>query len=98
MALDTRPVYVGKAAGLRGLQGRLAEHVETLRLHQQVDPARVYCRFVVYARGEPVAHLEAALIRHYRPLWNSLVGFGSGRARKGLPPIGRWEQQYPRRG
>jgi hypothetical protein len=52
---------------------------------------------VVYARGEPVAYLEAALIRHYRPLWNTLVGFGSGRARKGLPPVGRWEERYPRR-
>jgi hypothetical protein len=92
-----RPVYIGKAAGVRGLQGRLADHLETLQLHQHLDAAQVGCRFVVYARGEPVAHLEAALIRHYRPLWNTLVGFGSGRARKGLPPTGRWERWYPRR-
>jgi hypothetical protein len=89
-------VYIGKAAGQHGLQGRLAEHLDTLRLHQGVVESNVRCRFVVYARGEPLAWLEAALIRHYRPSWNVLVGFGSGRARKGLPPVGRWEEHYPR--
>jgi hypothetical protein len=92
-----RPVYVGKAGGQRGVQGRLADHLETLRLHHNVDPADVRCRFVLYGRRAPLAYLEAILIRHFRPEWNRLVGFGSGRARHGLPPIGSWEERYPRK-
>jgi hypothetical protein len=91
------PVYVGKAGGRRGVQGRLTDHAETIRLHHNLDPARVRCRYVLYAKRAPLAHLEAILIRHYRPPWNALVGFGSGRSRQGLPPVGRWEERYPRR-
>ncbi len=91
------PVYVGKTAGRLGLAGRLAQHVETLSLHDGVDVERVQCRFVIYGPRAPLPYLEAVLIRHYRPLWNRLVGFGSGPSRRGLPPIGAWEDRYPRK-
>lgn len=92
-----QPIYVGKSQGQRGLAGRLDEHVQTLRLHHYVEPGKVWCRYVVYARRAPLPFLEAALIRQLRPAWNELVGFGSGPSRKGLEPIGAWEQLYPRR-
>jgi hypothetical protein len=83
-----KPVYVGHANGRLGLQGRLREHARTLRLHQGVEVDSVRCRFVAYTRRAPLARLEAALIRRLQPEWNALVGFGSGRAGKGLPPLG----------
>jgi hypothetical protein len=82
---------------VRGLQNRLREHAQTVQLHQGVTLEQVRCRFVPYARKDPIAALERALVRHYRPPWNLLVGFGSGPSRKGLPPVGRWEERYPRR-
>ena len=45
-----RPVYVGKAGGQRGVQGRLADHLETLRLHRNIDPSHVHCRYILYSR------------------------------------------------
>ena len=96
-----QPIYVGKAVppGWRttrgkvvsstALFGRLREHAKSIQL-VGLDPAHFHCRFMILAdkEGDLIGPVEAALIRHYRPIWNAAIdGFGNHD-----PGAGRYNQ------
>lgn len=97
----SQPIYVGKAVPRGWRQGRLQEPTNELyrRLNdhtnsiEQVDNLSItdfHCRFMILedAAADMIGTVEAALIRHYFPLWNSIVdGFGNHD-----PGSGRYEQ------
>jgi hypothetical protein len=80
---------------------RLREHFKSIVLAHQfagvrsaglpvLDPSHFACRFMIIPGDEAalIAPIEAALIRNYLPLWNSVVdGFGNHD-----PGKGRYEQ------
>lgn len=86
------PIYVGKAVppGWRTgrvslstgkeLFHRLNEHASSIRQVASLDVADFRCRFMILndVESDLVGPVEAALIRFYRPLWNTVVdGFGN---------------------
>ena len=88
----TLPIYVGKAVppGWRAarvafterksLYGRLREHTRSIQRARNLQVGDFCCRFIILQEVETdlVVPIEAALIRKYRPLWNSIVdGFGN---------------------
>lgn len=85
------PIYVGKAVpkGSRtartktsisqSLFKRLEEHSKSIQSASNLDLKNFKCRFAILRDNEVdlIVPLEAALIRHYKPLWNSCIsGFG----------------------
>jgi len=100
--VQTQPIYVGKAvppgwrtarskdAEMPELSRRLREHVKTI---QQTANRRIddfYFRFMILGGFESdlIGPVEAALIRKYKPLWNTVVdGFGNHD-----PGAGRYNQ------
>lgn len=100
----TLPIYVGKAvpAGWRAariqaksterttLYSRLREHARSIQHVQNLRGKDFRCRFVILQDVETdlIVPVEAALIRKYQPLWNSVVdGFGNHD-----PGSGRYDQ------
>ncbi|MCA1993978.1 MAG: Eco29kI family restriction endonuclease [Coleofasciculus sp. S288] len=86
------PIYAGKAvpSGWRQareviqpsstLYRRLSEHASSIKAAENLQVQDFRCRFVILEGGESslIATVEAALIRRYRPLWNSVIdGFGN---------------------
>jgi hypothetical protein len=86
------PIYAGKAvpSGWRqaretgqlstALYRRLNEHAASIRAVENLALADFRCRFVILEGEESslIATVEAAIIRRYRPLWNSVIdGFGN---------------------
>jgi hypothetical protein len=86
------PTYAGKAvpSGWRQaretsqlstvLYRRLNEHAASIRAVENLELADFRCRFVILEGEESslIATVEAAIIRRYRPLWNSVIdGFGN---------------------
>jgi hypothetical protein len=86
------PIYAGKAvpSGWRQaretsqlstvLYRRLNEHAASIRAVENLELADFRCRFVILEGEESslIATVEAAIIRRYRPLWNSVIdGFGN---------------------
>jgi hypothetical protein len=86
------PIYAGKAvpSGWRqaretvqasvALYRRLSEHATSIRVAENLELADFQCRFVILGGEESslIATVEAAIIRRYRPLWNSVIdGFGN---------------------
>lgn len=86
------PIYAGKAvpSGWRqarettqistALYRRLNEHAASIRAAENLEIADFKCRFVILEGEERslIATVEAAIIRRYRPLWNSVIdGFGN---------------------
>ena len=81
------PIYAGKAvpSGWRQaretdrtstvLYRRLSEHATSIRVVENLKLAEFKCRFVILEGEESglIATVEAAIIRRYRPLWNSVV-------------------------
>ena len=86
------PIYVGKAvpSGWRTARAtdsetpvlfqRLREHMRSIQQATNLEVNGFLCRFMILdgAESDLVIPVEAALIRRYRPLWNSTVdGFGN---------------------
>ncbi|MBI2505649.1 MAG: Eco29kI family restriction endonuclease [Candidatus Latescibacteria bacterium] len=88
-----QPIYVGKAVPRgwrkartsfsevnRELFGRLVEHAHSIEDANNLEIEDFCCRFMILSDVESdlIAAVEAALIRQYRPLWNTVVdGFGN---------------------
>ncbi|HET6516514.1 MAG TPA: Eco29kI family restriction endonuclease [Thermodesulfovibrionales bacterium] len=98
----TQPIYVGKAVpkGWRTarteseadatLNQRLHEHARSIKHAAGLDVTDFKCRFMILKGEESsmITIVEAALIRRYRPLWNTAVdGFGNHD-----PGSGRYDQ------
>lgn len=98
-----QPIYVGKAVPQGWRQGRieassstelyrrLCEHAKSIVAAENLDPKDFLCRFMILegAATNLIGTVEAALIRHYQPLWNCIVdGFGNHD-----PGSGRYNQQ-----
>jgi hypothetical protein len=69
---------------------RLGEHSRNIAVTADLAPSDFMCRFVIFeATGsDMIGTIEAALIKLYRPVWNSAVdGFGNHD-----PGSGRYEQ------
>ncbi len=97
------PIYVGKAVPRGWRQGRtttgssnelyrrLCDHSKSIRLAINLDISDFLCRFMILenAASNLIGTVEAALIRHYQPLWNcKLDGFGNHD-----PGNGRYNQE-----
>lgn len=97
----SQPIYVGKAVPRGWRQGRLQEpanelyrrlcdHTNSIERANNLELSDFHCRFMILedAAADMIGAVEAALIRHYFPLWNSTVdGFGNHD-----PGSGRYEQ------
>ena len=73
-----------------GLYGRIREHGRSIELGEGLSLPDFCCRFMILEGTESdlIGSVEAALIRNYRPLWNTLIdGFGNHD-----PGKGRYEQ------
>lgn len=93
------PIYVGKAVpkGWRtgreprgeessSLFRRLQEHAKSIEQVEDLDLPDFLCRFMILTGVESdlISTIESALIRRYRPLWNTVVdGFGNHDPGKG---------------
>ena len=99
----SQPIYVGKAVPRGWRQGRvsdssslelyrrLCDHAKSIRSADNIDECDFLCRFMIleHAASNLIGTVEAALIRHYRPLWNCIVdGFGNHD-----PGSGRYNQE-----
>jgi hypothetical protein len=87
------PIYVGKAVptgwrtGRSGgedekktVGGRLREHQRSILKTKTLNVRDFRCRFMILQGTEAdlISTVEAALIRRYRPMWNTLIdGFGN---------------------
>lgn len=85
------PIYVGKAvpAGWRQarakklsneLFARLNDHYRSITAAYGLEPKDFRCRFIIMEGDatDMIGMVEAALIRLYKPVWNSVVdGFGN---------------------
>lgn len=108
------PIYVGKAvpSGWRAarvmsterksLYGRLREHMRNIQQVRNLEVDGFRCRFMILQEIETdlIVPIEAALIREYRPLWNSVVdGFGNHDPGKGRYNQARseWDVLHPGR-
>lgn len=89
-----QPIYVGKAvpSGWRQakdskvgtltyeLYGRLKEHGKSISQAKNLEREDFSCRFMILEEGANymIGTVEAALIRHYKPIWNTKIdGFGN---------------------
>lgn len=99
---QVQPIYVGKAAppGWRtarskdvlmpDLSRRLREHARNIQQTSDLNLEDFWCRFMILGGVESdlIGSVEAALIRKYRPLWNTVIdGFGNHD-----PGAGRYNQ------
>ncbi len=72
------------------LTQRLREHARSIKQGSGLDIKDFKCRFIILKGEESsmITIVEAALIRKYRPLWNTVVdGFGNHD-----PGSGRYDQ------
>jgi len=72
------------------LNNRIREHGRSIELGSGLKPKDFRCRFMILegAESDLIGTVEAALIRAYKPIWNSLIdGFGNHD-----PGSGRYEQ------
>lgn len=98
-----QPIYVGKAVPRGWRQGRveesnstelyrrLCDHAKSIAAVDNLDTGDFLCRFMILedAAANLIGTVEAALIRHYQPLWNCLIdGFGNHD-----PGNGRYNQE-----
>ena len=108
------PIYVGKAVppGWRAaratstesksLYSRLREHARNVQQAENLEAGDLRCRFIILQEVETdlIVPVEAALIRKWRPLWNSVVdGFGNHDPGKGRYDQARseWDILHPGR-
>lgn len=98
-AITELPLYAGKTGNL---QDRMSTHGESIEQVLNLHPGQFMAKFIELP--DEYAHLacmfEAALIKRYRPLWNSdLKGFGLkavGNNRTDST-ISRWDTLHPGR-
>lgn len=114
-ATCNRPIYVGKAvpqgwrlgriidsAKTSTLYSRLAEHARNIAQVENLSLGDFRCRFMILGGVESdlIVPVEAALIRGYTPLWNTVVdGFGNhdpGKGRYDQAPS-HWDVLHPGR-
>lgn len=84
------------------LHSRLREHVRSITQVQGLALEDFSCRFVIFEReaSDMIGTVEAALIKHHRPAWNSAVdGFGNHDPGKGRYQQARsdWDVMHPGR-
>lgn len=99
----SQPIYVGKAVPRGWRQGRIGEssslelyrrlcdHAKSIHSADNIAIDDFLCRFMILenAASNLIGTVEAALIRHYQPLWNCIVdGFGNHD-----PGSGRYNQE-----
>lgn len=94
------PIYVGKAVPEGWRQGRVAknqtrsfelyrrlkDHAQSIRNAENLNSEDFLCRFMILEEGAEnmIGTVEAALIRYYTPIWNTLIdGFGNHDPGKG---------------
>lgn len=109
-----QPIYVGKAVPRGWRQGRafdsssselyrrLCDHSKSIRLAENLDLSDFLCRFMILenAASNLIGTVEAALIRHYQPLWNCIVdGFGNHDTGSGRynQEMSEWDLIHPGR-
>ncbi len=97
-----QPIYMGKAVprgwrtartlstevNSRELYGRLREHARSIEEAHNLEVKDFCCRFMILNNLESdlISAAEAALIRQYKPLWNTVVhGFGNHAPGSGRP-------------
>lgn len=108
------PIYVGKAVprGWRQarmgsedgneLYFRLGDHAKSIGQARNLDVGDFRCRFMILenAARDLIGTVEAALIRHYKPVWNCAIdGFGNHDPGKGRYNQARsdWDVLHPGR-
>ncbi len=108
------PIYVGKAVppGWRqgrvsqnnstALSARLREHSRSIEQSENLILSDFRCRFMLLNDQESnlISTVEAALIRLYQPLWNSVIdGFGNHDPGKGRyeQAMSEWDVIHPGR-
>lgn len=72
------------------LNNRIREHGRSIDIGEDLDRSDFFCRFIILEGKESdlIGTVEAALIRKYQPIWNTLIdGFGNHD-----PGKGRYEQ------
>ncbi|NEO71339.1 Eco29kI family restriction endonuclease [Moorena sp. SIO3H5] len=72
------------------LNNRLRQHSRSITLGEGLELSDFFCRFIILEDKESdlIGTVEAALIRKYQPIWNTLIdGFGNHD-----PGKGRYEQ------
>lgn len=68
------------------LNNRISEHSRSIDLAENLHRSDFFCRFMILEGKESdlIGTVEAALIRKYQPIWNSLIdGFGNHDPGKG---------------
>jgi hypothetical protein len=111
----SRPIYVGKAvpAGWRtarvrelsrttALYGRLREHANSISQTSNLNLGDFQSRFMILNNIESdlIVPVEAELIRHYKPLWNTTIdGFGNHDPGNGRynQALSEWDTLHPGR-
>ncbi len=84
------------------LNGRLNEHTRSIEQADNLIIEDFYCRFMILedAASSLISTVEAALIRHYKPIWNSQIdGFGNHDPGKGRynQAKSEWDVLHPGR-
>lgn len=110
----SQPIYVGKAVPRGWRQGRvikssstelyrrLCDHTKSITSAENIKVDDFLCRFMILenAASNLIGTIEAALIRHYHPLWNCIVdGFGNHDPGKGRynQEKSEWDLLHPGR-
>lgn len=84
------------------LNGRLNEHAKSIDHATNLLTEDFYCRFMILenAASSLISTVEAALIRFYRPIWNTQIdGFGNHDPGKGRynQAKSEWDVMHPGR-
>lgn len=84
------------------LNGRLNEHARSIVQAKNIDIEDFYCRFMILegAASSLIGTVEAALIRYYKPIWNTKIdGFGNHDPGKGRynQAKSEWDVLHPGR-
>ena len=97
---ELMPVYVGQAAGVAGVRGRLRDHMGKIEGRKNIDADEVFFRYLIIDRKWEVARAESILIEAYAPTWNGIPGFSMhvpGKGRPGMPGyVNEWDRQHPK--
>ena len=84
------------------LYSRLREHSRSIQQTETLEDDFFYCRFIILENEESslIGTVEAALIRLYKPIWNTVVdGFGNHDPGKGRynQAKSEWDVMHPGR-
>ncbi|MEB3886497.1 Eco29kI family restriction endonuclease [Lyngbya sp. CCY1209] len=84
------------------LYNRIREHGRSISVGEGLDLSDYHCRLIILEGKESdlIGTVEAALIRQYQPIWNTLIdGFGNHDPGKGRYQQGKsdWDVCHPGR-